>query len=600
MGVLNRLLSRGETREATLSRPPRTVLAAAMPLSGPALSTAEIRQRSKTFGGQQWQRDAWYFYDAVGELRAPTVWIANAVSRAQLQAVEIDPETGLDTGPTEDTRVQQVAAMALGGPARRAQLMWLLAVCWQIPGEAYIIVRPRGEGMPDEWLVLSGTKMKPKGDGWEYVDPETGAMVRLTKRDLLVRVWSPHPDDQTKADSAVRPALPSLREVEKSSQSIAARLDSRLASNGLLFLPEEIDFPQGDFDTKAEAFADYLYEAMSASLKNPGQAASQVPIVATVPGEMIGQLQHLDLSTDMDASLVDLRRDALVRLASTLDMPKPVAEGTQGEANHWSAWQISEDTYQIFIEPLLDRIGDALTSHWFHPVLEAMGVQNPERYTLAWDTSEIVKRPDRTAELDTLYEQGLISNDFRRAEAGIPDEAIPSEDESRKRLLEKIVMGAPTLLADPLVARELLGIEIAPAAVSVDPAAATVEAGQEAPEAAVPTQENRALPDTQDDVPDGLVAAAEVLVLQALDRAGGRLLTNQNRGQFKSVPRHELHQHIRPEDPGSLVDVRFADGVAEAFGMRPAVLKAALQMYVRHLLSTGNGYDPAELRRYLR
>lgn len=578
-----------------LSRPPRTVLAAAMPLSGPALSTAEVRQRSKNFGGQQWQRDAWYFYDAVGELRAPTVWVANAVSRAQLQAVEIDPETGLDTGPTEETRVQQVAAMALGGPARRAQLMWLLAVCWQIPGEAYIIIRPQGADEPDEWLVLSGTKVKPKGEGWEYIDPQTGGTVQLTKRDVLIRVWSPHPDDQTKADSAVRPALPSLREVEKSSQSIAARLDSRLASNGLLFLPEEIDFPQGDFDTKAEAVADYLYEAMEASLRNPGQASAQVPIVVTLPGELIGQIQHVDLSTDMDNSLVELRQDALTRLAATLDMPKPVAEGTQGEANHWSAWQISEDTYQIFIEPLLDRIGDALTAHWFHPVLTAMGVQNPGRYQLAWDTSEIVKRPDRTAELDTLYELGLISNDYRRAEAGIPDEATPSEEEARRRLLERIVVGAPSLLADPVVARELLGIEIAPAAVNVDPEQATTEAGE-----AAPTSETRALPDTQDDVPDGLVAAAEVLVMQALDRAGGRLLTREHRGQFATTPKHELYRHIRPSDPGELVSVRFADGVAEAFGMRPAVLKAGLQMYVRHLLSTGKAHDSAELRWYLR
>jgi hypothetical protein len=101
-------------------------------------------------------------------------------------------------------------------------------------------------------------------------------------------------------------------------------------------------------------------------------------------------------------------------------------------------------------------------------------------------------------------------------------------------------------------------------------------------------------------VPEGLVAAAEVLVMQALDRAGGRLLTNQNRGQFKDTPRHELYMHIRPADLTGMVRIQFADNVAREFKVRKAVLASGLGMYVEHLLKTGEAYDRNDMAWYLR
>lgn len=595
MGVMDRWRLTTEAA-VNMDRPPRSVLAAAMPLQGPGVQRVRTA-RGRAQGAEEWQNQAWYFYDVVGELRAPVNWIANAVSRADIHAAEVDTDTGTVAGPTEDERVQRAASLVLGGMAQRAQLQWLLAVMWQVPGEAYIVIRPSAvQGAPDEWLVLSRSQMEIKGDRWKYTDPKTLAGVTLGGRDRLIRVWCPHPNDQAKADSAVRPALVPLREVEKASQNISARLDSRLAGNGLLFIPEEIDYPQGDFESKAEAFSDLLLTAMEASLQNPGSATGQVPIVATVPGEMIGQMQHLDLSTQFDASIVDLRSDALHRLASTLDMPKPVAEGTQGEMNHWSAWLINEDTYKIFVEPLLDRLGDALTEHWFHPVLEAMGVQDPGRYVLAWDTTEIVSRPDRSTELDTLYDRGLISDDFRRAEAGIPDDAVPSDDEIRLRFLRTAARDNPSILATPWIA-EALGYD------APEPEPVEVTGGNPEP-AQLPArgEETRSTPGTRDDVPDGLVAAAELLVFDALSRAGGRLLTREYRGQFGHVAKHELHTVIAAKEVGPLLEgsFQFAGIVAEQFGADPRKFTDALRSYVKFRIVDRSPHDRDELRRTLR
>lgn len=607
MGLLDAFRGTGKKAEP----PPRAVVAAAMPMSGPGVQ--RVQRGRNRIGTEEWQREAWYFFDAIGELRGPLIWIANAVSQADVHATDIDPETGKPTGPTEDAQAQAVASQFLGGPSQRAGLLRLIALCWQVAGEAWIIIRPDGRGKPDKWMVLSGGRVQAKGQVWTYTDPFTGMFVELGPQDRLIRVWAPHPDDQARADSAVRPALPICREIEKASQNIAARLDSRIASNGLMVLADELDLPRGDHPTTAAAVMEQLLTAMEYGLNNPGQASSQVPLAINAPGELIangGAFAHFDLATAFDASVVELREAGLRRLAATLDMPKDVAEGTQGESNHWSAWQVEESTYKIFIEPLLKAVGDAGSEFWYQPALTALG-RTPEAAAmseLGWDTTAIVARPDDRETLESLYDKVLISEEYMLTESGVPINAMPTPEERTRRMLEKWVAGAPTLLADPNIAEALgLDIEISPVAAGVD---AEVGAGGEleAPEPEPVPDNVRALPDTQDeepsdgrDVPEGLVAAAELIVYDALSRAGGRLLTNQNRGQFKTLPRHELHTVIDCAGPLALLEgsFEFTDRVALAFGRNPAFFNHQVRAYVENLLFHKRAHDRDVLARYL-
>lgn len=579
---------------------PKAVMAAAVPLSGP---NAIVVGRGLKPGTEDWQKEAWYHYDACGEFRSAVTWIANAVSKADIYAAETDPETGTLTGPTDDPRVQAAAATALGGMTRRAQMLKTLALHWQVPGESFVVVRPvpakAGVPQPDEWLAVSGTKVVYKAGSWQYTDPATMTLVTLRPgQDRLIRVWSPHPNDGSKADSAARPALPILREIEKSSQHIAGNLDSRLGTAGVWPIPAELDFPRAEGQSLGEAVGEMLLAAAEASLTNPGTAAARVPLVFPVPGEQIPNLSTslIDFATEFTAGVSDLRTAAIGRLAQTLDMPNETAEGSTGGMNHWGAWQVEESTYKIFIEPLLDAIGDAVTHEWFWDVLRAMGVTDPERFILAWETSGIVSRPDRTQDLKQLWDDALISDDYRRAEMGIPDDAVPTEDEVQLRRLERVVVGAPTLAADPQIGQRLFGFEVAPAAAGVAPEAADVSAGGDTP--ALPSAPSEPAQPSADDVPEGLVASAELIVYDALSRAGGRLLTRQFRGQFASTPKHELHTVIPTEGKhGPLLQdsFQFVDRVAEAYGLRKQALSDCLYAYCAVLIDEGAAHDRVEL-----
>ena len=104
MGLFPKRKGAGEETKAGV---PRAVMASAVPLSGPGVRAVSMARGHQTT--EAWQRDAWYFYDALGEFRAPVNWIANAVSKADIYAAEVDPETGLVTGPTDNAQAQQAA-----------------------------------------------------------------------------------------------------------------------------------------------------------------------------------------------------------------------------------------------------------------------------------------------------------------------------------------------------------------------------------------------------------------------------------------------------------------------------------------------------------
>ncbi|MER5706001.1 hypothetical protein [Streptomyces sp. NPDC002122] len=585
-----------------------------MPMAGPGVKIADRARRFAS--NSDWQKQGWYFYDVIGELRAPLVWIANAVSQADLHATELDPTTGKPTGPSSNPTAIQAAAQVLGGAAKRATLLRVLALCWQVPGEAWVVVRPQpnrlGQKQPDEWIVLPPSQVRAKGSGdaamWHYRDPKIGTDVPLDSKSRLFRIWDPHPADFVQADSAIRPALPICREIEKCTQTIAGQLDSRLATAGVWLVADELDLPKGEHETTALAFMDELLSVAETGIQQPGTPAAVVPLAFNAPGADIASgsaLAFIDSSTNFVTGLDELRDKAIDRLSATLDMPKDVAAGTQGESNHWSAWQVEEATYKIFIEPLLRELGDGLTEQWFRPALIAMGMTPEEanRYEIGWDTTNIVARPDDRETLESLYDKVLISDEYMLTENGIPLDAMPSEEERERRLLEKWVTSSPAILSEPGVA-ETLGMP--------ELASAQASAVEETPE---PEPEDpRALPATQNEepepegVPDGLTAAAELLVFDALSRAGGRLLTRENRGQFTNVPKHELHTVIPVSagDTDRLLEgsFQFVGAVAEAFNVDETKLRTELRKYVVGrwfgLAAHDRGFMREELRRYLR
>jgi hypothetical protein len=580
------------------------------------------------FGNKDWQAEGWRLYDIIPEHHFLSGRIGESVSQARLYVTEVD-DTGEETGEVKDSVISRLAAVPLGTGSQRDDNLRLAGIDLAVGGECWIV----GEGAassPEKaegsWFVVTGAAISRVGDEVTVRRPMQRGGSKLTLKDgtdILIRCWRPHPNDTDQADSFTRSAIVPLREIELLTKREFAELDSRLTGAGVMFLPEGIDFPRAETDPVGIAgFMAYLQRATAASMADQGRASSMVPIMATIPDHMIEHLDKfkpLTFWSELSAEITPMKDKAIARLASSAEIPGEVLTGI-GDANHWTAWLISDEGIR-WIRGYLGLIADALTRGFLRRALESMGVQNPERYAFAFDTSTLASKPNRLDEAAQLHDRGLISDEELVKAAAFSIEQMPNEAQRAKQIIYKLVMAQPDMVLDPEV-QKILGL---PAIKSVGlpptadqnadgadpdpdeddepasegpPNGGEVEAPDEA--AAITAALDRRITEltavrvVQPPSPEMVFnASAKLLVMRALELAGGRLTTPQERrGRWSDVPRHELHHHVGPVPPEKAA--RVTEGawnhialVASDLGVDADSLGALLQGYVHELLTRG-------------
>lgn len=565
------------------------------------------------FGDQKWQEEAWRHYDICGELRYVANWIGNAVSRCRLYVAEVD-DAGRPGDEVEDPEIVAIVETMFGGPAGRAEAQRALGIHLTVPGEAYIVAEAAEKADSDVWYVASTTEVR-KQAGKIFVDRSNtygGGKHELQEgKDLLIRVWTPHPRRHDLADTAVRAVLPILREIEQLTKHVFAQIDSRLAGAGLLLLPEEVEFPADPDNPNGDmaGFMQMLTRVMAASLSNREDPSSLVPLMAKVPGEYVDKIKLLTFETPLTGEAKDLRQEAIRRLALALDVPPEVLLG-QGSANHWSAWQIEEGAIKIHVVPVVSRIADALTSAYLAPALKAIG-KDPERYTVWYDTSPLTQRPDRQSEARDLHGVGLLSDKALRGAGNWSEDDAPDEEERQRRLAVELIKLNPQFAADPKL-KELAGLPpevLEGQQAGPGPAPEGGGGGFELPP--VPEDQGLGLPEMPADVGSpaqtaALEVGADMLVRRAMELAGKRLLTRQARAELSAAntPPHLLHTQLKVLNHAHAATLlsgafEFVPALAEQVRVEPTRLTTLLDIYCRELLTRGAAHDPEALRMWL-
>lgn len=585
--------------------------------------------RTWKFGNKDWQSEAWRLYDIVPELHKISGRIGDSLAQARLYVTEVD-DTGEETGEVTEDRIKRLAAVPLGTGAQRDDCLRLAGIDLAVGGECWII----GEGAarsPEKaegsWFVVTGSAFKREGDKLKVKRPKTrgGSYLELTDgADILIRCWNPHPNDTDQADSFTRSAIVPLREIELLTKREFAELDSRLTGAGILFLPEGVDFPREEGDPAGLAgFMAVMQRAAAASIRDQSDARAMVPIMATVPDAVLpylDQLKPITFWSELSAEISNMKDKAIGRLASSTEIPAEVITGI-GDANHWTAWLISDEGIRWIKAGYLGPIADALTRGFLRLALASMGVANPERYAFAFDTSTLAAKPNRLDEAVQLHDRFLIKDtEVVRAGAFDPDQ-MPTPEERAAQIVLKLLTTQPDLILDPEVQR-LLGLPnvksvgLPPTADQnadggdpdpdedteggapnggtppAEPDASETRALTEALGARVRALEAPSMPALPS--PQAVFnAAAKLTVYRALELAGGRLTTPQERrGRWSEVPRHELHHHVGPVTRDKAAKVtedawRHVPVLAADLGVNPADLRGLLEGYVLELLTRG-------------
>lgn len=579
--------------------------------------------RTWKFGNRDWQTEAWRLYDIIGELHKLSGRVGDSVAQARLYVTEVD-DTGEETGEVQDERIKRLAAVPLGTGSQRDDNLRLAGVDLAVGGECWIVgegAATNPEAAEGSWFVVTGAAFGKVGDHVTVKRPQIrgGSKLELENgRDILIRCWRPHPNDTDQADSFTRSAIVPLREIELLTKREFAELDSRLTGAGIMFLPEGVDFPRQENDPEGLAgFMAYIQRAAAASMTNQGDARSMVPIMATIPDhllEHLDKIQPLNFWSELSAEITPMKDKAIQRVASMAEIPAEVLTGIS-DSNHWTAWLISDEGIR-WIRGYLGLIADALTRGFLRRALESMGVSRPERFAFAFDTSTLAAKPNRLDEAIQLHDRFLITDaEVVKAGAFDPDQ-MPGVTERAAQILLKLVQSQPDLILDPAVQAALglpnvQSVGLPPgASQNTDGADPDEEELDEGPpnggevEAPDETRAITAALDRRIELVAQRTAAppspaavfnasAKLMVMRALELAGGRLTTPQERrGRWAGVPRHELHHHVGPITPDKAAKV--TEGawnhvalVASDLGVNADDLGALLSGYVHELLTRG-------------
>lgn len=573
-----------------------------------------------------WQMEAWNFYDTVGELRFGVSWIANAMSRVNLVAGA--PPSGAGDEPTiinpdeegftaGQYRAAEIVQTISGGSSGQGQMLSAFAIHLSVSGIGWLVAEPNQEDPEadvfETWQVFSSDEIRMGPAGieiaygsklWRNVHPNA----------IVIKVWRPHPRKSWEPDAPTHGVLGVLREIELLQKHIQASAQSRLAGAGLLAIPSEAVFPPGqgpqssiedidpdDQNTRPadDTFVETLIDAMTTPIADRGSAAAVVPLVVKIPGEYVDKVKHITFSTPFDSQVLALMESAITRLSLGMDIPPEVLTG-KGAMNHWGSWQVQEEAITLHIEPLSETICHALTIGYLKAALEAEGF-DPDEAMVWYDTTDLRVRPDKSASAIQAYDRNQLSAEALLRELGLNLDDAPSYEEKRENLLLGVARGAPTLA--PLMLSELGYLS------PVVADEITVTEDEALQPAELPAVESpQGPPDTQpESVAESLLAACDVIVHRALERAGTRLKSAAGKnvkGGAAAIPCDnpaKLHCTLTASQYAELDHL-----LQDAWGLIPVIadryqidglkLTAVLDQYVRGLLASGTEHEYERLR----
>jgi hypothetical protein len=432
-------------------------------MTGPSATRLIIQNR-------EWQREGWDFYHAMGEFWFGITWKSNAISRVRLKAAIMrpgvdEPEIIEPDAKGDDRKVLDLTSRFAGGTTGQSAILKSLTVKMSVPGEGYIVAedinRDRVWSTKSSDEVRRRAERRPNESEYE-VQVEENAWRPLVGDSLIFRIWNPDEQYSWRASSETLPALPILRELDLINRRIITDLVSRLASNGILAIPEEITFPvRAEFKDAADPFIAEFIDLASKSIANPGTASAAIPVPLRMPGEFIDKIKHIPFTTLFDPKLLDTRDKTLRRLATTLNMPQEVLTGVEN-VNHWTAWQIDESGVKLYIAPMCEILCHGLTVGYLHPAMETVGMlplkEDGSRYVMWYDATELTSKPDLAENANAAYDRLEISGTAYRREMGFSEEDAPKDDELKDVVLKTLVR----MQGSPEAVKELTGIDVAP------------------------------------------------------------------------------------------------------------------------------------------
>lgn len=589
-----------------------------------------------------WQEQAWFFLEKVGELEYYVSWRSASASRCHLVASALDDQ-GEPTGtiPEDDPnaeRVRQIVndiADGVSGQikimARASYLLTVVGECWigmvvrdasretAIDGNTLPVDITRPGYQVEQWYVFGRDDIKASQSGIELKLPDGTKHEFNSDVDILFRVWDEHPKDPSKPVSPIWANRDVLAALVQSAATVSQANNSRLIGNGILFVPQEMSLPtqapapsalpNGEPDTNipdpffeanaAQSLQDLLYDVATAAKKDPNSEAAQLPIVAAVPGEMIKNVNWLRAGSDIPETTLKIEEFDIRRLATGLHVaPERLLGMSQG--NHWTGWLIDESDVKVHIAPVVEIIANALTQEVLRQKLAEENI-DPDAYIVWYDASSLTQDPDKSDEAQAAFDRGALSARALREHLGFDDADgydLSTADGWIQLALDKVAQdpaNAGVFGKIIEVAAQRVGLEVSAPAAALPPGNSPAE--EDDPADAEPEEPDADPADTDTEPPSQTAAAvtiARIYVDRALELANKRRRTRAVVDLYRDTPIERVHTLRDPVPLAECAELirgwstGLHDGDLLALGLAPDPFRALVEGAAHLALATSS------------
>lgn len=433
-----------------------------------AAQVLDNKGKNKVNGDQSatrsWQHAVTAYGHIVPELSAGKMYVGNCLARVVLRVGKRNPDGSVEPGYKGEEPVDGLDATIAGMAAEviqsirsqiggQSELLRSFGEKAFTVGESFLLPQDSPAGLTFD--VLSTQELQKDGGRWK-VNNGPGTDPEFVPDGIEpVRIWRPDDVYRKQATSSVRACLEVLEELVLLTKLVRSSAISRMALAGILAISEEFDDPideEGEDGSTSESANPLLVDIIlngAKAIDDPASAASWLPYLLSGPTELIEKgIRFIEFKHD-DAINVVKRREALERLAQGLDLPFEVILGHQG-TTFANAQVISEDTFRVHLEPMVQLFCDAVTLGILWPALArkkgltaeqvAEGGYPDEILSVAvtYDAGDLISVPDKAKEIVELFTKDVtqMSVGIRevRDAVGLDPDGFPDEAEVGKRL----------------------------------------------------------------------------------------------------------------------------------------------------------------------
>lgn len=404
--------------------------------------------------------EPWKWYKEIGEVHYAVGRGARVGGYARIQARELKPDGTL--------------GKILGGlPGEIADTIWSpyggsrglverFITTQKIPGDSYLIEcreNPDGTGDFDgyDWLSASeidlgdmDAKLKADSKGDVVFSPTqrinrithprlgdgSSLMRQVEAQHFLGRVWRPSAQYVDMADSPMRALETECRLLHLMTMSLEAKMMSRLALNGILYVPSEVNLvsvganKNGTKGTTANTVIQTIRMAAEAQIMNRDMAPGSIPIMMSGPGQWAEAVRHIVLDQEVYKTDMDLRNELIKRILTGLDVQPQQVRG-DGSSNHWNSWSEANDEMRVNIQPDLETMCWAMTRIILHRKMrEANHPEGRIRKTILWyDLTDANVQTNAAEDVRQVHDRGAVNDEYLRKVSNIDEDSKPTETE---------------------------------------------------------------------------------------------------------------------------------------------------------------------------